>query len=142
MGQNLVTGSLTDHVYAIREECSEQTGHIVKQYGGKWAAEKFFPTAFAIYDKTANYLHRMTCLSLITKVVTIGNIGNDIIAKHLIPLIQNAVEDDVANVRIAAAKTMAILISSGKLDKDVIAEKLSPGLKKLTADTDSDVVFF
>jgi len=140
--QNLVTGSLTDHVFAIREECCLQIGQIVKIFGGKWAAEKFFPTAFAIYDKTANYLHRMTCLSLITKVVKLGDIGNDIIDKHLIPLIQNAVDDDVANVRIAAAKTMAILISSGKLDKNVIADKLSPGLKKLTADTDSDVVFF
>lgn len=140
--QNLVTGSLTDHVYAIREECCEQIGHIVKQYGGKWAAEKFFPTAFAIYDKTANYLHRMTCLSLITKVVTIGNIGNDIIAKHLIPLIQNAVDDDVANVRIAAAKTMSTLISSGMLDKTVIEAKVIPGLQKLSTDTDIDVVFF
>jgi len=140
--QNLVTGSLTDHVFAIREECCLQIGQIVKLFGGKWAAEKFFPTAFAIYDKTANYLHRMTCLLLITKVVQVGNCGSDIIEKHLIPLIQNAVDDDVANVRIAAAKTMDILISSGMLDKSVITGKVIPGLKKLTGDSDVDVIFF
>lgn len=140
--QNLVTGSLTDHVFAIREECCLQIGKIVKLFGGKWAAEKFFPTAFAIYDKTANYLHRMTCLLLITKVVQVGDCGSDIIDKHLIPLIEIAVDDDVANVRIAAAKTMDILINSGKLDKYVIETKIIPGLQKLKTDTDVDVVFF
>lgn len=140
--QNLVTGSLTDHVFAIREECCLQIGKIVKLFGGKWAAEKFFPTAFAIYDKTANYLHRMTCLLLITKVVQVGNCGSDIIDKHLIPLIEIAVDDDVANVRIAAAKTMDILINSGKLDKYVIETKIIPGLQKLKTDTDVDVIFF
>eukprot|EP00463_Aulacantha_scolymantha_P006419 TRINITY_DN806_c0_g1_i1.p1 TRINITY_DN806_c0_g1~~TRINITY_DN806_c0_g1_i1.p1 ORF type:complete len:488 (-),score=89.43 TRINITY_DN806_c0_g1_i1:333-1796(-) len=140
--QNLVTSSLTDHVFAIREECCLQIGQIVKLFGGKWAVEKFFPTAFAIYDKTANYLHRMTCLLLITKVVEVGNCESEIIDKHLIPLIQNAVKDDVPNVRIAAAKTMDILIDSGKLDKKVIKDKVIPGLQKLSDDTDVDVIFF
>jgi len=140
--QNLVTGSLTDHVFAIRQECCLQIGQIVKLFGGKWAAEKFFPTAFAIYDKTANYLHRMTCLYLISKVVVIGNCGSEVIEKHLIPLISNAVDDDVPNVRIAAAKTMEILIQSRKLDESVIVGKVLPGLKKLETDSDNDVIFF
>ena len=44
---------------------ARQIGGLVKLFGGKWAAEKFFPAAFAIYDKNTNYLHRMTCLLII-----------------------------------------------------------------------------
>ena len=84
--QSVIIAALSDHVYSIREQCCEQVtsavhayfvcfvcfyalllqvGEIVKLFGGKWATEKLFPSAFSIYDKTTNYLNRMTCLLLV-----------------------------------------------------------------------------
>lgn len=84
--QNVLIVSLSDHVYAIREKCCEQIGLIVAEFGAKWAAEKFFAAAFAIYDKTTNYFHRMTCLLVICACAS--SCGVEITEKHLLPLVR------------------------------------------------------
>jgi len=111
--QGIVIAALSDHVYSIRERACIQIGEIVKEYGAKWAAEKFFKEAFKIYDKNTNYLHRMTCLAVISACAPHCN--SEIIEKNLLTLVQTACEDDVANVRIAGAKTMGDLLPN--LDK-------------------------
>lgn len=136
--QPVVIASLSDHVYAIRERACVQIGLIVDEFGGRWAAEKFFTPAFAIYDKTTNYLHRMTCLQIIMNCA--AKCPADVIDKSLLPLVIMSATDDVANVRIACAKTMAIVIP--KLEKKDVESKLKPLLQKLVKDTDGDVVFF
>lgn len=135
--QNVIIVSLSDHVYAIREQCCQQIGEIVKEFGGKWAAEKFFPAAFAIYDKTTNYLHRMTCLLVVSACAQ--HCGAEVIEKTLIPLVLQACTDDVPNVRLMAAKTISGIIPSA--DATSMA-KLKPALEKLTKDTDDDAAFF
>jgi serine/threonine-protein phosphatase 2A regulatory subunit A len=82
-------------VFAIREKACEQIGGLVRQFGGKWAAEKFFPSAFAIYDKNTNYLHRMTCLLVIHHVAS--SCGAEVVERSLLPLVLMAAVDDVAN---------------------------------------------
>jgi len=135
--QSVMVNSLSDHVYAIRERSCAQIGEIVAQYGAKWAAERFFPAAFAIYDKTTNYLHRMTCLLVISCCA--ASCGSDVIEKHLVPLVLQACTDDVPNVRLMAAKTIKELIP--KADATSMA-KIKPALEKLTKDTDGDAAFF
>lgn len=137
--QHVVVLSLSDHVFSIRENCCEQMGLIVAQYGGKWAAEKFFHPAFAIYDKTANYLHRMTCLLLITHVAP--HCASDVVEKHLLPLVMNACTDDVANVRIAASKTMMDVIPKLETSQAKSAT-IKPALELLVDDEDQDVRYF
>jgi len=136
--QAVVIASLSDHVFAIRERACEQIGLIVKEFGGKWAAEKLLPAAFAIYDKTTNYLHRMTCLLVIQHCAPVG--GAEVVEKVLLPLVCTACVDDVPNVRIAAAKTMNELIS--RLDKKIVETKCKPLLQKMASDSDVDVQYF
>jgi len=136
--QAIIIGSLSDHVYAIREKACIQVGAIVGHFGGKWASEKLFPAVFSLYDKNANYLHRMTCLLLVQHVT--AQCTADIIEKHLLPLVLTAVSDEVANVRVAAAKTLGVI--GPKLESKVTSAKITPALKKLQTDTDSDVVHF
>jgi len=135
--QSVMINSLSDHVYAIREKSCAQIGEIVAEYGGKWAAEKFFPSAFAIYDKTTNYLHRMTCLLVISACAS--SCGPEVIEKHLLPLVLQACTDDVPNVRLMAAKACSELIAAGAAP---ILAKLRPALEKLTKDSDQDAAFF
>jgi len=140
--QQLVIASLSDAVFVIREECCLQIGKIVKIFGGEWASKELFPSAFMLYDRDQNYHHRLTCLSLITNVVKHANIESGIIDQHLFPLIKRAAIDNIPNVRIFAAKTMGVLLSSGKLDKNVCEAKVIPALQKLTTDSDVDVIFY
>lgn len=135
--QIVMVNSLSDHVYAIREKSCAQIGEIVAEYGGKWAAERFFPAAFAIYDKTTNYLHRMTCLLVISACAS--SCPADVIEKHLVPVVLQACTDDVPNVRLMAAKTIKELIP--KADDTSLA-KIKPALERLTKDSDGDAAFF
>jgi len=80
----------------------------------------------------------MTCLQIIQNCA--GRCPPDVIEKSLLPLVILAATDDVPNVRIACAKTMAVVIP--KLDKASVDSKLKPLLLKLVKDTDTDVVFF
>jgi serine/threonine-protein phosphatase 2A regulatory subunit A len=136
--QPVIIGALSDHVFAIREIACQQIGLIVKEYTGKWAMEKLFPSAFAIYDKTTNYLHRMTCLLVIQQCAEPG--GPEAIEKSLLPIVLQACTDDVPNVRIAAAKTLIELIP--RMEKKVAQTKLQPLLQKMATDTDLDVLYF
>ena len=67
----VLIAALSDHVYAIRQLSCRQLGVIVKmkEYGGKWAVDKMLTSALVLYDKTTNYLHRMTCLLLIEECI-------------------------------------------------------------------------
>eukprot|EP00823_Brevimastigomonas_motovehiculus_P001323 TRINITY_DN11847_c0_g1_i1.p1 TRINITY_DN11847_c0_g1~~TRINITY_DN11847_c0_g1_i1.p1 ORF type:complete len:619 (-),score=121.51 TRINITY_DN11847_c0_g1_i1:55-1911(-) len=136
--QPVVISCLSDHVYAIREKACMQVALIVEEFGGKWATEKFLPAAFALYDKSTNYLHRMTVLLLIQHCGS--KCGPEITEKSLLPIALTACTDDVANVRIAACKTFKILLPL--LDKNLVKSKVEPLMQKLTKDSDVDVVYF
>jgi serine/threonine-protein phosphatase 2A regulatory subunit A len=135
--QNLVVLSLSDHVFSIRENCCQQLRSIVETFGGEWAAESFFPTALQVYDKGTNYLHRMTCLLLISSVAPVCS--PEVISKSLLPLVMLSCTDDVPNVRIAASKTLLDVIP--RLSEDLPAT-VKPALQKLTTDEDQDVAYF
>jgi serine/threonine-protein phosphatase 2A regulatory subunit A len=136
--QQIVISSLSDHVFSIREKACEQIGHLVKLFGGKWASEKFLASCFAIYDKTTNYLHRMTCLLVVRHVSP--HCGAEVCEKQLLPLVLQAAGDDVPNVRIAGSKALGDLALN--IDKNLVAAKIKPVLQKLTKDQDPDVQFF
>jgi len=136
--QSVLIGALTDHVFAIREKACEQIGLIVAEYGGKWAGDKFLPAAFAIYDKTTNYLHRMTCLLVIQNCSAVG--GPELAEKTLLPIVIQACTDDVANVRLGAAKALIELIP--RLDMKAAQSRIQPLLSKMTTDADPDVSYF
>jgi len=139
--QSILIQSLSDHVYAIRKAACAQVGVIVKLFGGKWASEKFFPTAFQIYDKTTNCLHRMTCLQLIQNVLTedTNSCPIDVIEKNLLPIVTQGCTDDVANVRIGAAKAAKDILTC--LSPSPQSE-LKALLTTMTEDPDVDVQYF
>jgi len=139
--QGVMVNSLSDHVYAIRERSCAQIGDIVQEYGAKWAAERFFPAAFAIYDKTTNYLHRMTCLLVISCCAVACGSEIEVIENNLLPWVLQACTDDVPNVRLMAAKTIKELILNIKGEQKIIS-KVKPALEKLSKDPDGDAAFF
>lgn len=136
--QDILVKALSDHIYRIRETSSIQIGLLVQQFGGKWAEEKLFPQAFQLYDKQTNYIHRMTCLLVCQQCVQVA--GSEVVEKTLLPIVELAVGDDVPNVRLAAAQVLNLMCTPD--NKSLVANKIQPLLKKLTEDSDGDVVFF
>lgn len=136
--QPVLLVALSDHVCAIRDKACEQVGGLVKLFGGKWAEEKLFPSAFSLYDRTKNYLHRMTCLQIIRQVAPCA--GADVIERSLLPIVLNSATDDVPNVRIAGARVMGDLVPF--LDKALTISKIKPVLQKLVRDPDPDVCYY
>ncbi len=136
--QPVLVVALSDHVYAIRERTCEQIAPVIEALGPKWAVEKLFPPALALYDKTQNYLHRMTCLYFILHTAT--TCPGDIIEKHLLQLVLTATSDDVANVKVAAAKCLVHIIP--KVGEKLTQTKIKPLLSKNVTDPDHDVAYF
>lgn len=135
--QAALMAAMSDHVFAIREKACEQAGEIVALFGDKWAAEAFFPAAFVIYDKTTNYLHRMTCLMLIIRCAP--SCSPELVQSLFLPLMLQAAVDDVPNVRLMGAKAMKPLL---KVVDGSNATKMRAALEKLTKDSDSDAAYF
>lgn len=141
--QNLIIVSLSDHVSSVREKACEQAAKVVAVFGRHWAAERFFPGAFAIYDTQTNYLHRMTCLLLIQRVAeetTEVKTGDDSLEVAFFPYLVQAFVDDVANVRLIASQTLIKLLPH--LKRETIVERALPALNALKSDNDGDVNYF
>lgn len=136
--QPVLVLALSDHVYAIRERACEQLGQVVKAFGSQWAIDKLFPPGLALYDRTQNYLHRMTCLFFVLH--TASSCPGDVIEKHLLQLVITALTDDVANVKVAAAKCLIEIIP--KVDKKIVSAKIKPQLIRNVDDPDHDVAYF
>jgi len=141
--QEVLIVSLSDHVSAIREKACEQSGKVVAAFGGTWAGERFFPAAFSIYNPNKNYLHRMTCLHLISCICdekVTGEGPRDCFQTTFLDLLCQAFSDEVANVRLMACQTLYKMLS--KLTDSQIQTRVAPAIRTLAGDTDSDVSYF
>lgn len=136
--QKLIIMSLSDHVFAIREHACVQIGLLVKEFGGQWAGKSLFPLALAIFDKSSNYLYRMTVLSFIFH--SAPYLTPDVTTKHLLPIVVQAATDSVANVRIAASQSFEALAKH--VDKSIYSKTVTPLLTKLSKDSDKDVAYY
>ncbi len=61
----LLMDGLSDHVHAIREVACQQACELMKIFGFEYAFDKIIPAAFASFEKSSNYLHRMTSLIIV-----------------------------------------------------------------------------
>lgn len=133
--QPMLINGLNDHVYAIREISCIQIGHIVGLYGDIWARDKLFLNIFSIFNTQINYLHRITCLLIISHIIKYCSI--DTINTHLLPILIQATQDDVPNVKISAAKTLILFID--RYDNNDVKQKIIPLLNNMINDSDIDV---
>jgi serine/threonine-protein phosphatase 2A regulatory subunit A len=137
--QNLLINCLADHVAAIRAISCIQSAKVIALFGAAWAQKSFFPSAFLIYDRSTNYLHRMTCLILISNCASEAKITGDVYQVTFMPILTQAFTDEVANVRLMAAQTLYKVIphlSTSDL------ETVQTALEVLQKDADADVSYF
>lgn len=134
--QSILMAGLADRVAAVRVIACQQVGPIVREFGGKWAADKLFPPAWQLYDKNANYLQRMTCLQMAAAAAPVA--GLEVAEKSLLPIVLQGVADDVANVRVSAVRALGELALI--FPRDIVASRFQPIFAKLARDPDPDVI--
>lgn len=158
---SLCMGWLGDTVFSIREAATHNLKRLTEVFGVDWASEAIIPKVMAM-GAHPNYLYRMTtcfAISTLASVVTM-----DVIAKSILPMLEQLTGDNIPNIRFNIAKTYSIIISvlrrlpdqgtiytlekagapftASPRGQQLIDERIMPNLEKLQKDDDVDVRFF
>ncbi|KIH93109.1 protein phosphatase 2 (formerly 2A), regulatory subunit A [Sporothrix brasiliensis 5110] len=157
---------LGDTVFSIREAATHNLKKLTEVFGVDWASEAIIPKVMAMGNHP-NYLYRMTTCFAITTLASVVSL--EVIGKHILPMMDKLVVDDIPNIRFNVAKTYGVLIdvlkrlpdqgtlhSPENADKagsgappapsakgaELIQSRVLPSLEKLQKDEDVDVRYF
>ncbi|KAH8909779.1 protein phosphatase PP2A regulatory subunit A [Coniochaeta sp. PMI_546] len=158
---SLCMGWLGDTVFSIREAATHNLKKLTEVFGVDWASEAIIPKVMAMGGHP-NYLYRMTTCFAISTLASV--VSMEVIAKHILPMLEKLAADDIPNIRFNVAKTYQELIkvlrrlpeqgtiytlekagapfSPSPLGQQLIDERIRPALEKLQKDDDVDVRFF
>ncbi|CAK7273245.1 protein phosphatase 2A structural subunit [Sporothrix epigloea] len=152
---------LGDTVFSIREAATHNLKKLTEVFGVDWASDQIIPKVMAMGNHP-NYLYRMTTCFAISTLASVVSL--EVIGKHILPMMDRLVVDDIPNIRFNVAKTYGVLIDVLKKLPDqgtvysleqagtpstpsakgaeLIQSRVLPNLEKLQKDEDVDVRFF
>lgn len=132
---------LGDSVFSIREAAITNLKKLTEVFGVDWAKRHIVPQVLNMYDKSSNYLLRMTALhaiGVLSQVVAVETVED-----MFLPIVtERASRDPVPNVRFCSAKTLNLVIPYVR--HDARESKIKPCLLSLTDanEKDMDVNYF
>lgn len=132
---------LGDCVFSIREAAVMNLKNLTEVFGVEWAKGHIVKQVLEMYDKSTNYLLRMTALHAIGVLSQV--VGVDIVEETFLPIVTDrASRDPVPNVRFCCAKTLNAVIPF--VTHDVREAKIRPCLMSLIDgnEKDTDVNYF
>lgn len=132
---------LGDCVYSIREAAIANIKSLTEVFGLDWAKKYIIPPVLGLYDRSSNYLLRMTSLHAIGVLSEV--VGSETVEETFLPVVTDrASRDPVPNVRFCSAKTLNQVIPYVR--KDLRESKIRPCLLSLVDSTeqDKDVNYF
>lgn len=162
---NLCMSWLGDTVFSIREASTQNLKKLTEVFGVEWASEAIVPKVAAMAEHP-NYLYRMTtCFAVSTLAPALSL---PVLARSVLPILQQLVSDPIPNIRFNVAKSYAVLVDILRripddstttliqLEKEgraasaegspkgqqLIQSDVLPPLEKLMQDEDVDVRFF
>lgn len=139
--RELCIGWLGDCVYSIREAGIANLKSLTEIFGLDWAKLHIIPQVMEMYDKSSNYLLRMTALHAIGVLSEV--VGVDIVEDSFLPIVTDrASRDPVPNVRFCSAKTLSQVIPFVR--QNIRESKIRPCLMNLVGESekDKDVAYF
>lgn len=132
---------LGDCVFSIREAAITNLKKLTEIFGVEWAKAHIVPQILEMYDKSSNYLLRMTALHAIGVLSQV--VGVETVEDMFLPIVTDrASRDPVPNVRFCSAKTLNLVIPYVR--HDVRESKIRPCLMSLVDanEKDTDVNYF
>lgn len=132
---------LGDCVYSIREAAIANLKSLTVVFGIDWAKVHIVPQVLGMFDKSNNYLLRMTSLYAIGVLAEV--VGSETVEEAFLPVVtERASRDPVPNVRFCSAKTLNLVIPYVRAD--LRESKIRPCLMALadSSEKDKDVNYF
>lgn len=132
---------LGDCVYSVREAAIANLKAVTEVFGIGWAKDHIVPQVLGMYDRSNNYLLRVTSLHAIGVLGEV--VGSETVEELFLPIItERASRDPVPNVRFCSAKTLNLVIPYVR--QDVRESKIRPCLLSLVDanEKDKDVNYF
>lgn len=132
---------LGDCVFSIREAAIKNLKYLTEIFELDWSKKHIVPQVMEMYDKSGNYLLRMTSLHAIGLLSEV--VGTETVEESFLPIVtERASRDPVPNVRFCCAKTLNRLIPFVRAE--VRESKIRPCLVSLadSSEKDQDVNYF
>jgi len=136
------TKLLLDQVADVRSACVKGMPKLLSVAGAEWIERTILPLYVRIYEDSSSYLTRISVLRSYSNLVN-AKTGMtpglmEAIVMHLLKALE---EDQVANVRIVAAKGLREIANS--VEEGLLNAKILPALQtRTTEDEDVDCQFF
>ncbi|OQN97565.1 hypothetical protein B0A48_16719 [Cryoendolithus antarcticus] len=154
---------LGDTVFSIREASTQNLKKLTEVFGVEWASSAIVPKVAAMAEHP-NYLYRMTTCFAVSTLAPALSLS--VIARSVLPILAQLVNDPIPNIRFNVAKSYAVLIdifrrvpdddnstlvklqasgaqgNGSAKGQEIIRSEILPPLEKLMQDDDVDVRFF
>ncbi|KAK6431546.1 protein phosphatase 2A structural subunit [Oleoguttula sp. CCFEE 5521] len=154
---------LGDTVFSIREASTQNLKKLTEVFGVEWASSAIVPKVAAMAEHP-NYLYRMTTCFAVSTLAPALSLS--VIARSVLPILAQLVNDPIPNIRFNVAKSYAVLIdifrrvpddesstfvklqasgaqgNGSSKGQEIIRSEILPPLEKLMQDDDVDVRFF
>jgi len=136
------TKLLLDQVADVRTACVKGMPKLLSVAGGHWIETTILPVYVRIYDESTSYLTRISVLRSYSKLVMAETgMTAELMAEIVTYLVKGLEDDQVANVRIVAAKGLAEV--AHEVEEGMLNAKILPALQtRATEDDDVDCQYF
>lgn len=132
---------LLDQVAEVRLACVAGMPKLLTITGAVWIQREIIPHYIKIYEESPSYLSRMTVLRSFSKLALAETGLTSSVLESVVNQLLRGLEDNVANVRIVAAKGLAEI--SNVVDDAIMSVKIRPALEaRVASDEDEDCKYF
>ena len=129
--ESLFLSFFGDSVSAVREALSVEIGKLVAMQGEEWTLNHFIPKVLSLYSETNSYSSRVAILQTLPRMASVLSSEEDV-KRLIVPTVQLACKDGVANVRFVACSVISELVTL----------RQSVDVEPLLQDPDADVRYF
>jgi len=134
---NLCLKWLVDPVFSVREAASANFKELIDVFGVDWARTNIMPRVLD-YCNHPHYLYRCTTLLCVNALAPA--IGSEVIDSTLLPLVERMVTDNVPNIRMKVARSLALMAKH--VESTIVEARILPALETLVSDSDKDVRYY
>lgn len=136
------TKLLLDQVADVRTACVKGMPKLLSVAGAQWIERAILPLYVRIYDESTSYLTRISVLRSYSKLVMADTGMTPGLMEEIVTHLVKALEEDqVANVRIVAAKGLAEV--AHEVEEGLLNAKILPALQtRASEDDDVDCQYF
>jgi len=127
--------SLLDKIHSVRAAAINNIAKLVEYFGIDWAKTSLLPKVLSVAGDKKTYIARLVTLLAINRLVEVC--PKDVVQTTFIPVLQQAANDKIANIRFNVGKVCTKIIPT--IEASFYMSELSAIVDQLMKDGDRDV---